>query len=635
MAKKQFKAESKRLLDLMINSIYTHKEIFLREIISNASDAIDKLCYIALTDPGVGMSRGDFAISIVRDKENRRLTVSDNGVGMDRDELESNLGTIARSGSLQFRDEMEKTGDGDSGSDIDIIGRFGVGFYSAFMVSDKVTVVSRKYGSDKAWRWDSSGADGYTVTQCEMDAPGTDVIMELKANTDDEDYDQFLEEYNLSSLVKKYSNYIRYPIKMERERRRDKNEGQEGKEPEWETYYETETLNSMVPIWQRSKGEVSEEDLNGFYREKFFDFEDPVKSIHVDAEGMVSYKALLFIPKRAGYDYYTKEYKKGLQLYSSGVLIMDKCEDLIPEHFRFVRGVVDSPDLSLNISREMLQHTRQLKVIASNIEKKIRDELTKMLSNDREKYEEFYKAFGLQLKYGVLAEYGRNKEQLQDLLLFRSSAGDKQTTLAEYLTRMKEDQKAVYYAAGENALRIAALPQAERIREKGYEILYFTDEADEFVAQTLTAYKEKPLKSVNEDDSDLETEEEKENVKKQSEESKDILDFVRETLGDAVTEVRISRKLRSQPVCLTADGPLSFEMERYLNQVQPDGGAKAGRVLELNASHPVFDKLREIQASDKDAAARYAKILYHQAELLAGLPIEDPAAYSELIFGLL
>lgn len=640
MAKKQFKAESKRLLDLMINSIYTHKEIFLREIISNASDAVDKLCYIALTDSSVGMSREDFAITITRDKENRTLTVSDNGVGMTKEELEANLGTIAKSGSLQFKQDMAKSSEEseEKGDDtIDIIGQFGVGFYSAFMVSDKVTVISRAYGSDEAWKWESTGADGYSISEWEKESPGTDIIMEIKQNTDDENYDQFIEEYNLASLVKKYSDYIRYPIKMEREKRRPKEgvETKEGEAPEMETYYEVETLNSMVPIWQRNKSEVSQEDLNAFYKEKFFDFQDPTLSVHVDAEGVVSYKALLFVPAKAGYDYYTKEYKKGLQLYSSGVLIMDKCEDLVPEHFRFVKGVVDSPDLSLNISRELLQHNRQLKTIAANLEKKIRNELLKMLGNDREKYEEFYKAFGLQLKYGVLADYGANKDNLKDLLLFQSSDSEKLTTLAEYLTRMKEDQKDIYYATGESASKIAALPQAERIREKGYEILYFTAEVDEFVAQTMMNYNEKSFKSVNSGDLDLTTEEEKEEVKKKQEESKDLLEFVRETLGEGVKEVKISENLKSHPVCLTAGGYLSFEMEKYMNTVQPEGGAKAERILELNASHPVFEKLGTLYESDKDQAAKYAKILYHQAELMAGLPIEDPAAYSELVFELM
>jgi len=631
MAKKQFKAESKRLLDLMINSIYTHKEIFLREIISNASDAVDKLCYMALTDADVGMSREDFEIRIELDKGNRTLTILDNGVGMTREELESNLGTIARSGSLQFKKDMAAD---ESGKDeeIDIIGQFGVGFYSAFMVSDKVKVISRAYGSDEAWCWESSGTDGYTVTTCEKAAPGTDIIMSIKPDADEENYSQFLDEYQLTTLVKKYSDYIRFPIKMEREKRRPKEGGEEN---EMETYREVETLNSMVPIWQRNKSEVTQEDLHAFYKEKFFDFEDPVKAIQVDAEGIVSYKALLFIPAKASYDYYTKEYQRGLQLYSSGVLIMDKCADLLPEHFRFVRGVVDSPDLSLNISRELLQHDRQLKTIAANLEKKIRNELMKLQRDDREKYESFFNVFGLQLKYGVLADFGKSKEQLQDLLLFHSSDSDKPATLAEYLTRMKEDQKDIYYATGDTSVKIAALPQAERIRDKGYEILYFTHEVDEFVARTLMAYQEKSFKSVNSDDLDLESEEEKDALKKKGEDSKPLLDFVKETLGDGVSEVKVSHKLRSHPVCLSAGGALSFEMEKYLNQVQPDGNAKADRILELNADHPVFGKLDMLRETDKDAAARCAKILYHQAELMAGLTIEDPAAYSELVFELM
>ena len=631
MPKKQFKAESKRMLDLMINSIYTHKEIFLREIISNASDAADKLCYIALTNPDVGMSRGDFEIDIAIDRENRVLTVSDNGVGMTREELESNLGTIAHSGSLQFKKEAEDKKD----EDIDIIGQFGVGFYSAFMVSEKVTVVSRAYGDETAWVWESFGADGYTLAEGERDRPGTDVIMHIKKNTDDEDYDQFLNEYTLVKLIKKYSDYIRFPIKMEREKSRLKPKKNEKDEDSYETYREIETVNSMIPIWQRKKSEVSDEDINTFYKEKFFDFEDPIKVIHTDVEGVVSYKALLFIPSKAAYDYYTKEYKKGLQLYSSGVLIMDKCEELVPEHFRFVRGVVDSPDLSLNISRELLQHNRQLRVIASNIEKKIQSELLKMLGDEREKYENFFKAFGLQLKYGVLADFGASKDILKDLLLFTSSASDKLTTLAEYAERMDSEQKFIYYATGETAQMIAALPQAELVREKGYEILYFTSEADEFTAQALMNYNDKPFKSINDDDLGLDSETDDKDIKKLQKENKDLLDFVKDTLGDAVREVRISKKLRSHPVCLTAGGQMSFEMEKYFNQIRPEGGAKAERILELNPTHPVFEKLKSLMSGDKDKAAGYAKILYHQAELLAGLPIGDIAEYSDLVFELM
>ncbi|HBU12003.1 MAG TPA: molecular chaperone HtpG [Clostridiales bacterium] len=628
MAKKQFKAESKRLLDLMIHSIYTHKDIFLRELISNASDAIDKLCYLSLEGGGTGLARGDFFIRIEAHKEKRLLTVSDNGIGMSKEELESNLGVIARSGSLAFKDEME----GEQG-DIDIIGRFGVGFYSAFMVSDSITVISRKYGEEQGFKWQSSGADGYTITEADVQTHGTQIIMEIKQDAEDEDYSRFLNENSLASLVKKYSDYIRYPVQMEMEHRRNKNEGVEGKDPEWETLRELETLNSMVPIWQRAKKEVTDKDLSQFYQEKFFDFEDPVRTIRVDAEGIVSYKALLFIPAKASYDYYTKEYKKGLQLYSSGVLIMDRCEELVPEHFRFVRGVVDSPDLSLNISREMLQQTRQLKNIAANIEKKIRGELEKMLKDDREAYEKFWQAFGLQLKYGVVAEFGANKDKLENLLLLHSSAGEKLTTLAEYVERMKDGQQTIYYATGESIGRISSLPQAEHILEKGYEILYFTHEVDEFMAQALAEYGGKPIKSINSDDAG--TEEEKKELEKQAEQSKDLLGFVKDVLKDEIKDVKISAKLRKWPVCLTAEGPLSFEMEKYLAQVQPEGGTRAGRVLELNAGHPVFSKLQALMETDKEKAEAYTKILYHQAELMAGLPLSDPAAYAGLVFGLM
>lgn len=633
MAKKQFKAESKRLLDLMINSIYTHKEIFLRELISNASDAIDKLVYRSLSDGGTGLNRSDFYIRIEPDREKRILKITDNGIGMNREELESNLGVIARSGSLQFKNDMAE-GEQQQ-QDIDIIGQFGVGFYSAFMVSDKITVLSKKYGEEEGYKWQSSGADGYTITPCEKDTQGTEIIMEIKPDAEGEDYSRFLNENSLAALVKKYSDYVRYPVQMEMERSRNVNEGKEGAEPEWETYRELETLNSMTPIWQRNKNEVKQEDLDNFYKEKFFDFENPLKTIRVDAEGMINYKALLFIPAKASYDYFTKEYKKGLQLYSSGVMIMERCEELVPEHFRFVRGIVDSPDISLNISREMLQQTRQLRAIASNLEKKIQGELEKMLKNDRESYETFWKAFGLQLKYGVMAEYGAHKDSLKNLLLFHSSAGEKLTSLAEYVGRMKEGQKSIYYATGDSIRHIASLPQAEYIREKGYEILYFTDEADEFMAQALMQYDDKPIKSINSADDDLKTEDEKKEIEKQGEENKELLDFVKEALGDRIAKARISGKLRSQPVCLTTEGPLSFEMEKYLAQVQPDSKMKAERVLELNAEHPVFQTLKELEKTDREKAKAYAQILYHQAELMAGLPIEDPAAYSELVFSLM
>lgn len=633
MAKKQFKAESKRLLDLMINSIYTHKEIFLREIISNASDAIDKLCYLSLTDDKVGLSREDFKIDIKIDKEHRLLTVSDNGIGMSKEELESNLGTIAHSGSLQFKQELDQE---EAGKEpIDIIGQFGVGFYSAFMVSEAITVISRKYGSDEAYMWQSSGADGYIITPCEKDAAGTEIIMKIKADTEEESYSEFLEPYRLRSLVKKYSDYIRYPIKMDVEHQRKK-EGQEDQEnPEYETVVENETLNSMIPIWQQNKSKVKPEEYNDFYKEKFFDYEDPLNVIHVSAEGRISYKALLFIPAKTPYDYYTKEYEKGLQLYSSGVLIMDRCADLLPEHFRFVRGVVDSQDLSLNISRELLQHDRQLKIIASNIEKKIKSELLKMLNEDREKYEAFYKAFGLQLKYGVVGEYGANKDLLKDLLMFYSSTEGKMVTLSEYVGRMKEGQENIYYAAGESVAKIEQLPQTEIIREKGYEMLYFLDEVDEFVAQILMSFEEKNFKNINSDDLGLETEEEKAEIEKNAEENKDLLAFVKETLGDKVKDVRLSKKLRSHPVCLVPEGSLSFEMEKYLNQVQPDGKLKADRVLELNASHPIFERLKQSFETDPDAAKKYAELLYCQGLLIADLPLEDPSAYTDLVCSLI
>lgn len=634
MAKKKFKAESRRLLDLMIHSIYTHKEIFLREIISNASDALDKLCYRALTDESAGMSRADFGIDILRDPDGRTITVRDNGIGMTREEMEQNLGTIARSGSLDFKAAM---GEGDAPVDgdqspIDIIGQFGVGFYSAFMVSDKVTVTSRAYGSQEAWVWESSGSDGYTIAQGEKEGQGTCVVMHIKQDEDGEDYSRFLQEYTLASLIKKYSDYIRYPIRMEREKSRPK-EG--GGENERETYAEVETLNSMIPIWQRPKAQVSDEEYNSFYQEKFFDYAEPLARLSVDAEGVVSYKALLFIPSKASYDYYTKDYEKGLQLYSAGVLIMERCADLLPDCFRFVRGVVDSPDLSLNISREMLQHDRQLKVIAANIERKIRGELERLLADEREKYDSFFEQFGIQLKYGIVSDFGMKKEELQDLLLFYSSTEKKPVTLKEYRGRMKEEQKAIYYATGESVAFIEALPQAEPVREKGYEILCFTQEVDEFVAQTLREYDGVKLLSVNRDDLGLTSDEEKKEAEKQDGEWKPVLDFVKEALGDQIKEAVISRKLRTLPVCLTAGGALSFEMERYLNAVQPDSAPKAERILELNAEHPVVRRLAELRESDPAKAKDYATVLLEQAKLMAGLPIENPSAYSELIFSLL
>ncbi len=636
MEKQQFKAESKRLLDLMIHSIYTNREIFLRELISNASDAIDKLCYKALTDDQVAVNREELAIRIVPDKEAGTLTISDNGIGMDRQALEENLGVIARSGSLSFKEEMSQA-EGKPESDIDIIGQFGVGFYSAFMVSDTVTVTSRAYGSDTAYRWESSGADGYTITQCEKDTVGTDIQMKLKADTEEEKYAQYLEEYTLRNLIQKYSNYIRYPIKMDVTKSRpvEKAEGASDEdEPKYESYVENETLNDMVPIWHKSKGEVTDEAYNQFYKEKFYDYEDPILNIRVSTEGVVSYEALLFIPARTPYNYYTKEYEKGLQLYSSGVLIMEKCGDLLPEHFRFIRGVVDSQDLSLNISREMLQQDRQLQVIASSLEKKIKRELSKLLENDREKYEKFYQNFGLQLKYGVVNEYGEHKELLKDLLLFYSSTEQKLVTLAEYTARMKEEQKYVYYACGESAVKVDRLPQTEAVKEKGYEILYLTDEVDEFVMQVLHDLEGKEIKSVNSDD--IVDEADKKNAEKQTKKNQKLLDFVKESL-EGVKEVRISEKLKSHPVCLSSEGPVTLEMEKYFAQMNTPGeqAMKADRVLELNASHPMFEALSEAFASDQERAKKLSRVLYSQALLIAGFPIEDPTAYGDLICELL
>ena len=631
MAKKQFKAESKRLLDLMINSIYTHKEIFLREIISNASDACDKLCYQALTDEAVGMTRKDFRIQLKVDKDNRLLTVSDNGIGMDKEDLENNLGVIASSGSYRFKQEV-----GDDAKDTDVIGQFGVGFYSAFMVADHITVVTRKYGSDTAYMWQSSGADGYTITECERDGVGTDIIMHIKPDTDDEKYGEFLESWKLQELVRKYSDYIRFPIRMEVSKTRRK-EGSPDDKPEYETYSEEETLNSMVPIWQRRKSNVKPEEYNKFYRDKFHDYADPQRVIAVSAEGAVTYKALLFIPGATPFDYYTKEYEKGLQLYSNGVLIMDKCADLLPEHFRFVKGVVDSQDFSLNISREMLQHTRQLKVIAGNLEKKIKADLLRLQKDDQEKYETFWKAFGTQIKVGVVSDYGAHKELLKDLLLFFSSKEGKLTSLAEYKARMPVEQKYIYYACGEDAGQLAKLPQAERIRDKGYEILYLTDEPDQFVIDALGAVDEVAFKSVDDADALPETDEEKAALEQKAEESKPVLDFLKETLGDAIKEARVSKILKSGAVCLTADGPITLEMEKYFQRVDPENAKsmKAQRVLELNPDSAAFAALSRAVESDRDKAARYAKLLYARAQLIAGLPLEDPAGYTELVCSLM
>ena len=633
MAKKQFKAESKRLLDMMINSIYTHKEIFLRELISNASDAEDKLAYKSLTDEGVDVKRGDLKITITPNKEMRTLTISDNGVGMTKEDLESNLGTIAHSGSGQFKADL--AADDKAAEKIDVIGQFGVGFYSAFMVADHVTVLSKAYGSDEAWMWQSDGADGYTLTQCEKDKPGTDIILHIKANADEENYDQYLETYKLQELIKKYSDYIRYPITMEVEDYKMKPKPEDAGEdykPEWETVKEWKTINSMVPLWQRQKSKVKPEEYNAFYKEKFGDWTDPLAVIHTSAEGAVTYKALLYIPEKTPYDFYTREYEKGLQLYSSGVLIMDKCADLLPDCFRFVKGVVDSPDFSLNISREILQHDRQLKVIATALEKKIKAELVKMQKDDREKYEKFWKAFGTQIKYGVVGEYGAKKDLLKDLLMFWSSKENGNTTLAAYKDRMPEDQPYYYYACGESVDKIAKLPQVERILDKGYEILYCTEDVDDFVMKALEEQDGKKFKSVNDDDALPQSDEEKKAAEEKAEAGKAVLDAVKEALGDEVKAVRASSILKSAACCLSAEGPVSLEMEKYMSKLEGGEKMKADRVLELNLDSAPYAALKQAQeAGDTDKVARYAKLLYGQAELMAGLPLADPAEYARLV----
>ena len=633
MAKKQFKAESKRLLDMMINSIYTHKEIFLRELISNASDAEDKLAYKSLTDEGVDVKRGDLKITIIPNKEMRTLTISDNGVGMTKEDLESNLGTIAHSGSGQFKADL--AADDKAAEKIDVIGQFGVGFYSAFMVADHVTVLSKAYGSDEAWMWQSDGADGYTLTQCEKDKPGTDIILHIKANADEENYDQYLETYKLQELIKKYSDYIRYPIIMEVEDYKMKPKPEDAGEdykPEWETVKEWKTINSMVPLWQRQKSKVKPEEYNAFYKEKFGDWTDPLAVIHTSAEGAVTYKALLYIPEKTPYDFYTREYEKGLQLYSSGVLIMDKCADLLPDCFRFVKGVVDSPDFSLNISREILQHDRQLKVIATALEKKIKAELIKMQKDDREKYEKFWKAFGTQIKYGVVGEYGAKKDLLKDLLMFWSSKENGNTTLAAYKDRMPEDQPYYYYACGESVDKIAKLPQVERILDKGYEILYCTEDVDDFVMKALEEQDGKKFKSVNDDDALPQSDEEKKAAEEKAEAGKAVLDAVKEALGDEVKAVRASSILKSAACCLSAEGPVSLEMEKYMSKLEGGEKMKADRVLELNLDSAPYAALKQAQeAGDTDKVARYAKLLYGQAELMAGLPLADPAEYARLV----
>ena len=626
MAKKEFKAESKRLLELMIHSIYTHKEIFLRELLSNASDAIDKLSYRSLTDEGVGLSRGDFAITVTPDAEKRTLTVSDNGIGMSREELEENLGVIANSGTFRFRQELNPEKAGDT----DVIGQFGVGFYSAFMVADHITVISKKYGEEHAYRWESSGADGYTVDPCEKETVGTDIILHLRDDGDEPDeYSQYLREGTLARLVKKYSDYIRFPIRMEMTHSRRK-EGSPDDKPEFEDVREWETVNSMVPLWQRKKSDVKREEYDKFYQERFGDMTPPQSVVTVSAEGAVTYQALLFIPSQAPGLYYTEDYEPGLQLYSSGVMIMDKCADLLPDYLSFVRGVVDSPDLSLNISRELLQHDRQLKIISANLEKKLRAELERMLRDDREGYEKFWKNFGRQLKVCALNNYGAQKDKLQDLLLFYSSTEKKLVTLGEYVSRMPESQKYIYFAAGESIEAIDHMPQTEVLKDSSTEILYFTDKTDEFIADMFRTYQEKEFRSALDDEPETTGEEKKE----PDEAAQPALDFIRETLGAKVDGVKASTRLKTHPVCLTCGEGLTFEMEKYFTAVQPDLGLKAKRILEVNTNHPAFAALESARETDPEKAKKYAEILYQQACLIAGLPIENPSDYTDLLCSL-
>lgn len=632
MENKQFKAESKRLLDLMINSIYTNKEIFLRELISNASDAIDKLYYRSLTDKNVKVNKDDLYIRITPNKEARTLTIEDNGCGMNKEELEENLGTIAKSGSLAFKEAAKAKENAEKDDDVNIIGQFGVGFYSAFMVASKVRVESKCYGAEKAYAWESEGAEGYTIDECDKSNFGTKIILTLKADTDDEKYSDFLAEYKIEELIRKYSDYIRYPIKMEVEHEHEVEQPEgEKKEPKFEKVRHDEILNSMIPIWKKNKSEVSDEDYNNFYQEKFGDYQKPLKVIRTSVEGDVSYTALLYIPSHTPYDYYTKDFKRGLQLYSNGVLIMDKCEDLLPDCYGFVRGLVDSPDLSLNISGEMLQHDRQLKIIAKNLDKKIKSELLDMLHKNREDYEKFFTIFGTTLKFGVYNDFGLNKDNLKDLLMFHSSTENKLVTLDEYVDRMKEGQDKIYYACGETVDKIELLPQVEAVKEKGYEILYLTENIDEFVVQVLMEHKEKKFINVCANDVDLDTDEEKEALKKENEENKDMFTLMKETIGEGVQEVRFTHRLKNHPVCLTSEGALSVEMEKVINSMPNDQKVKAQTALEINDSHPIAQKIKDLYENDKEELKKYTQVLYAQARLIEGLPVENPTQISNLI----
>lgn len=632
MENKQFKAESKRLLDLMINSIYTNKEIFLRELISNASDAIDKLYYRSLTDKNVKVNKDDLYIRVTPNKEARTLTIEDNGCGMSKEELEENLGTIAKSGSLAFKEAAKAKENAEKDDDVNIIGQFGVGFYSAFMVASKVRVESKCYGAEKAYAWESEGAEGYSIDECDKSDFGTKIILTLKADTDDEKYSDFLAEYKIEELIRKYSDYIRYPIKMEVEHEHEVEQPEgEKKEPKFEKVRHDEILNSMIPIWKKNKSEVSDEDYNNFYQEKFGDYQKPLKVIRTSVEGDVSYTALLYIPSHTPYDYYTKDFKRGLQLYSNGVLIMDKCEDLLPDCYGFVRGLVDSPDLSLNISREMLQHDRQLKIIAKNLDKKIKSELLDMLHKNREDYEKFFTTFGTTLKFGVYNDFGLNKDNLKDLLMFHSSTENKLVTLDEYVERMKEGQDKIYYACGETVDKIELLPQVEAVKEKGYEILYLTENIDEFVVQVLMEHKEKKFINVCANDVDLDTDEEKEALKKENEENKDMFTLMKETIGEGVQEVRFTHRLKNHPVCLTSEGALSVEMEKVINSMPNDQKVKAQTALEINDSHPIAQKIKDLYVNDKEALKKYTQVLYAQARLIEGLPVENPTQISNLI----